>query len=211
MVVDVKVHIDIQHRFLLSMPEDIVVAIGGGKIHCNNNPCQYNKALYTATMITVKEMKMCDADDDLALIELSRNILESDSTPICMPEFDLQLKPVLYASGIGMDLSTPITFHNPNGDIAHGQQVVALRYLAVDHVLHQIVTVTFAKTICQGDSGGPLFQVNEDGRHILVGINSNILGSCTHHSENIGNVLTDVRAHSDWICKYSGLIENSYP
>ncbi|CAJ0609843.1 unnamed protein product [Cylicocyclus nassatus] len=189
----------------LADPEEMSALIGGGKMRCHDIPCQHNKTLYRAKKITSKELILCNFNDDLALIELSRNISESDSTPICMPEDDYQLNPVLYASGIGFDPSSPITFDNPMGDHAHGQQVVALRYHAVDQLLHQIETVTFAKTLCPGDSGGPLFQMDEEGRHILVGINSNISRSCTRHSGNFANRFTDVRANLDWICKYSGV------
>ncbi|CAJ0609846.1 unnamed protein product [Cylicocyclus nassatus] len=189
----------------MDMPENILVAIGGEKVNCNSFPCQYNKNLYRAKKITTKEMSMCDLKEDLALIELSQNILENDSTAICMPKDDLQPDRVLYASGIGIDPSSPITFENQNGEQAHGQQVVALRYHAVDQLLHQIETVTFAKGTCSGDSGGPLFQVNEEGRHILVGINSSKVRNCKQHNENMINYFTDVRANLDWICKYSGV------
>ncbi|CAJ0609847.1 unnamed protein product [Cylicocyclus nassatus] len=195
----------------LADPEEMSVLIGGGKMYCYTNPCQHNKTLYKAKKIISKELNMCEKNDDLALIELTQNISERDSTPICMPEVDLQLNPVLYASGIGLDPSSPITFDNPNGDQAHGQQVVALRYYAVDQLLQQIQTKTFAKAICQGDSGGPLFQIDEDGRHILVGITSHMLRKCTHHNENMINVFTDVRANLDWICKYSGHKKMTYP
>ncbi|CAJ0609861.1 unnamed protein product [Cylicocyclus nassatus] len=99
--------------------------------------------------------------------------------------------------------SSPITFDNPIGDNSHGQQVVTLRYDAVDQFLHQIRTKTFAKGTC-GDSGGPLLQMDEDGRHILVGICSSG-DSCNQHSKNMLNYFTDVRANLDWICKHSGV------
>ncbi|CAJ0609852.1 unnamed protein product [Cylicocyclus nassatus] len=122
-----------------------------------------------------------------------------------MPEDDLQLNPVLYASGIGSDPSSPITFDDPNGIYSHGQQVVALRYHAVDESQHLIQTKTFAKGTCGGDSGGPLFQVDERGRHILVGITSHGMGDCNQHNRNMIDLFTDVRANLDWICKYSGV------
>ncbi|CAJ0609855.1 unnamed protein product [Cylicocyclus nassatus] len=181
---------------VLANPEEMSIFIGGGKMRCYTIPCQTTKTPYRAKKIVAKELNMCEKNDDLALLELSRDISESDSTPICMPEDDLQLNPVLFAGGFGFDPSSPITFDNPGGDQAHGQQVVALRYHAVDQLLHQIET---------GNSGGPLFQIDEVGRHILVGIASYIRRSCTHHNENMINVFTDVRAHLDWICKYSGV------
>ncbi|CAJ0609844.1 unnamed protein product [Cylicocyclus nassatus] len=151
---------------VLSMPEDMSVFIGGGKVYCGGVFCQYNKTLYKVKKITSKEMNVCSFKDDLALIELSQNISEYDSTPICMPDDYTELNPVLYASGFGLDPSSPITFDNPSGDQAHGQQVVALRYDAVDQSLHLIRTKTFAKTIYPGDSGGPLFQVDQEGHQL---------------------------------------------
>ncbi|CAJ0609848.1 unnamed protein product [Cylicocyclus nassatus] len=190
---------------VLVTPEKVSVFIGGGRDHCSNLICQ-NKTLYRAKKIITKELDICNNyNNDLALIELERDISESDSTPICMPEDDLPLNPVLYASGLGVDPSSPITFDNPKGEHAHGQQVVALRYDAIDQSLHQIRTKTFGKGIFPGDSGGPLFQVNEEGRHILVGINSYLDPSFAEPNENMINYFTAVQDYLDWICKYSGV------
>ncbi|CAJ0609845.1 unnamed protein product [Cylicocyclus nassatus] len=175
---------------VLANPEEMSVLIGGGKMHCYTYLCQTTKTPYRAKKIVAKKLNMCEKNDDLALIELSQNISERDSTPICMPDDGLPLNPVLYATGIGSDPSSPITFDNPKGDHAHGQQVVALRYYAVDQLLHQVETVTFAKGTCPGDSGG---------------INSHSIGDCNQHNRNMIDYYTDVRANLDWICKYSGV------
>ncbi|CAJ0609857.1 unnamed protein product [Cylicocyclus nassatus] len=71
---------------VLMEPQEVSVLIGGKKIYCDNFTCQHNKALYGAKKITVKEMNMCDFDNDLAIIELSQNVSENDSTAICSPK-----------------------------------------------------------------------------------------------------------------------------
>lgn len=53
--------------------------------------------------ITVHKYEFCRSQNELALIELSQNISESQATPICMPSEDLSLDSVLYASGSGVD------------------------------------------------------------------------------------------------------------
>ncbi|CAJ0609860.1 unnamed protein product [Cylicocyclus nassatus] len=111
---------------------------------------------------------------------------------------DFKVRPIITTS--------PVTSDHHLGDFSHGQQVVALRYHTVDQLLQQIQTKTFAKGIFAGDCGGPLFQVNQEGRHILVGINSAIDETSIEHHQNMVNYFTDVRANLDWICKHSGAL-----
>ncbi|KAL6740744.1 hypothetical protein Aduo_014068 [Ancylostoma duodenale] len=171
-------------------PEEIFVAIGFNKEDTNSGSTSKNfKALHNVSKVTVHNYDVCQNNNDLALIELSRNISEAHSTPICMPSENLQLHGVLYASGSGMDL-------------------VAQKYYGVDEFSHKILTLTFSKSPQSGDSGGPLFQVDEAEVHTLVGITSTGLPGEIRQSDHGRNSLayyTDVRAFIDWICKYSGV------
>ncbi|EYB89587.1 hypothetical protein Y032_0230g2973 [Ancylostoma ceylanicum] len=155
-------------------PDDILVYIGGNKTDCDDPLlCPHYKAIYPASKIIVNNVDLCSLDRDIALIELCQNISETHSTPICMPMENLQLDDVLYASGSGMDLKSPVTLTDPNS-LSRGQQVVALKLFGVDETSHKIVTRTFLKGILPGDSGGPLFQVNDTDKHTLVGITSGL-------------------------------------
>ncbi|KAK6747391.1 hypothetical protein RB195_000533 [Necator americanus] len=183
-------------------PEEVLVFVGGNKTDCFS---QIHMVPYEPSKITVHNFEPCAAVNDLALIELSQNISETDATPICVPSEDLPLSEVLYVAGSGVDPSIPSTFTKPSTDLCR-QQVVAQRLHSLDEVQHKIATVTFAKSACSGDSGGPVFQVDEDGKHTLVGIASSVARLCDKHLfKNMRVSSTDVRAYLDWICKYSGV------
>ncbi|KAL6740738.1 hypothetical protein Aduo_014063 [Ancylostoma duodenale] len=200
---------------VMKTPSAISIYFGGNKTDCDDlEDC----SLHKAAKLTVHNFDLCTSLNDLALIELKENISENVATPICMPDENLELDNVLYAAGSGMDYGAPITLAD-RGRQSRGQQVVAQRkyYLKESVVaqrkyylkesLHQVVTMTFAKTILGGDSGGPLFQMDENNRHILVGITSR--GSSVRPKSDVGEnypaYYVDVRAYLDWICKYSGV------
>ncbi|RCN52347.1 trypsin [Ancylostoma caninum] len=189
-------------------PEEILVAIGISKEDINSGSTSKNfKALHNVSKVIVHNYDICQENNDLALIELSRNISEAHSTPICMPNENLQLHGVLYASGSGIDPGLPRTLTDPYR-ISRGQQVVAQKYHGTDESSHKILTLTFSKSPQGGDSGGPLFQVDEADVHTLVGITSNGLPGeirQSDHGQNSLAIYTDVRGFLDWICKYSGV------
>ncbi|KAK6747394.1 hypothetical protein RB195_000534 [Necator americanus] len=186
-------------------PKEILVFIGGNRTGCFSPLHPVHMVQYESSEITVHNFEICELMNDLALIELSQNISETDATPICMPSEDLPLSEVLYVAGSGVDPSIPSTFTKPSTDVFR-QQVVAQKLHSVDEVMHKIATLTFAKSACSGDSGGPVFQVDEDGKHTLVGITSSVNPPCDKHLfKNRVGFSTDVRAYLDWICKYSGV------
>ncbi|KIH59650.1 trypsin [Ancylostoma duodenale] len=155
---------------VMMKPGNILVFVGINKANFSGGSIlQLLKARYNVIKIIVHNFDYCEQKNDLALIELSQNISENRSTPICMPTEDLQLHGILYASGFGKDAAVPETLY-PNPYVE--QKVVAQHVLGVDETTHDIVTSTFAKGTLQGDSGGPLFQVDRSGIHTLVGITS---------------------------------------
>ncbi|EYB96830.1 hypothetical protein Y032_0146g2525 [Ancylostoma ceylanicum] len=191
---------------VMSDPRDLSVYIGINKEDPNKGSASEPfKAVLNVSKITVHDFDFCDAYNDLALIELSQNVTESASVPICMPSEDLQLHRVLYASGAGMDPASPKTLADPY-QLARGQQVVAQKFYAVEDLWHMILTQTFSKLPMPGDAGGPLFQVDESEIHTLVGI-----ACCgddewkSDIGENYRAAYVDVRAYLDWICKYSAI------
>ncbi|EPB80380.1 trypsin [Ancylostoma ceylanicum] len=157
---------------VMRSPENIFVFIGINKLlsYNNLNP-KLREALHNVSKITVHNFDHCYHNNDLALIELTEDVSEAHSTPICMPNENLKLYDVLYASGSGMDPSLPKTLTDP-GQYSRGKQVVAQKLYGVDDTSHMIATVTFSKSPQPGDSGGPLFQVDESETHTLVGITS---------------------------------------
>ncbi|KHJ94221.1 trypsin [Oesophagostomum dentatum] len=160
-------------------PDQILVYVGTRRNDCNSlASCLLYKSLYQPTKVTSGEFTPCGPSNDIALIELSKDISQNDSTPICMPSENLDLAEVLYSSGSGQDPRSPATLSDPVGRYSRGQQVVAQKRLLTDEVLRVIITETFAKGSCPGDSGGPLFQTDENGRYILVGIASASIPGC---------------------------------
>ncbi|EYC22204.1 hypothetical protein Y032_0017g3209 [Ancylostoma ceylanicum] len=152
---------------VMRSPENILVFIGINKLYTyNDSNSKLRESLHN---ITVRNYDLCKEENDLAIIELNRDVSEAQSTPICMPNENLKLHEVLYASGSGMDPSNPKTITDP-GQYFRGQQVVSQKLYGVDDISHVIVTKTFSKSTQQGDSGGPLFQVDESETHTLVGI-----------------------------------------
>ncbi|KIH51995.1 trypsin [Ancylostoma duodenale] len=175
---------------VMKTPSAISIYFGGNKTDCDDlEDC----SLHKAAKLTVHNFDLCTSLNDLALIELKENISENVATPICMPDENLELDNVLYAAGSGMDYGAPITLAD-RGRQSRGQQVVAQRKYYLKESLHQ------------GDSGGPLFQMDENNRHILMGITSR--GSSVRPKSDVGEnypaYYVDVRAYLDWICKYSG-------
>ncbi|EPB67167.1 hypothetical protein ANCCEY_13744, partial [Ancylostoma ceylanicum] len=155
---------------VMRSPENILVFIGINKLYTyNDSNSKLRESLHNVSKITVRNYDLCKEENDLAIIELNRDVSEAQSTPICMPNENLKLHEVLYASGSGMDPSNPKTITDP-GQYFRGQQVVSQKLYGVDDISHVIVTKTFSKSTQQGDSGGPLFQVDESETHTLVGI-----------------------------------------
>ncbi|EYB89588.1 hypothetical protein Y032_0230g2974 [Ancylostoma ceylanicum] len=184
-------------------PEDVSVYIRGNMSNGNySTNCLELKNAYKVTKITVHKYETWTLQHDVALIELSVNISEDVSTPICMPDEDLSLAEVLFATGTGRDSTTPATLGSSPCLV---QRVVAQKYDYVNGTKHEIVTTTFAKSTCEGDSGGPVFQVHDDGRHILVGLTSSGPPCEKRININMRSYCVDVRAYVDWICKYSGV------
>ncbi|EPB80381.1 trypsin [Ancylostoma ceylanicum] len=179
-------------------PEDVSVYIRGNMSNGNySTNCLELKNAYKVTKITVHKYETWTLQHDVALIELSVNISEDVSTPICMPDEDLSLAEVLFATGTA---TTPATLGSSPCLV---QRVVAQKYDYVNGTKHEIVTTTFAKSTCEGDSGGPVFQVHDDGRHILVGLTSSGPPCEKRININMRSYCVDVRAYVDWICKYS--------
>ncbi|KIH48752.1 hypothetical protein ANCDUO_21175, partial [Ancylostoma duodenale] len=125
-------------------PENIFVFIGINNTNISGGSIfQLFKARHNAIKTTVHNYDHCGPNNDLALIELSQNISEDRSTPICMPTDDLQLHRVLYASGFGKDPAVPVTPEHPLR--YRGQQVVAQHLYGEDEISHKILTLTFGK------------------------------------------------------------------
>ncbi|EYB89590.1 hypothetical protein Y032_0230g2976 [Ancylostoma ceylanicum] len=155
---------------VMRSPDELLVYLSGNKTDCNDlGDCPSYKASYNLSKITVHNFEFCNLKNDIALIELKENISGTIATPICMPTENLNLEYSLYASGSGIDENAPITLEDPDRT-SRGQQVVAQQKLGVRESSHTIITLTFDKTIFPGDSGGPLFQIDENDRHILVGL-----------------------------------------
>ncbi|KIH62274.1 trypsin [Ancylostoma duodenale] len=175
-------------------PEDISVYIGEKEPNSNDSiHCLDIDDTYKITKITAHTYEPSPIERDIALIELSVNISEEVSTPICMPNEELSL-----------DTTIPVTLDGPSNDCLV-QRVVAQKYASVNETRHEIETITFARSTCEGDSGGPVFQVDEDGRHILVGLTSWGPECEKHTNINMFSYNVDVRAYVDWVCKYSGV------
>ncbi|KAL6740745.1 hypothetical protein Aduo_014069 [Ancylostoma duodenale] len=189
-------------------PKHILVFIGSNKEKPNNGSISERfKVVHRVSKLTVHNFDHCRMNNDLALIELSQNISEAHSTPICMPSEDLQLHGVLYASGSGSDPGLPRTLTDPRRE-SRGQQVVTQQFYGVDESSQKILTVAFSKSPFHGDSGGPLFQVDESEAHTLVGITSYAQNDDIRKSDTGENYITYyayVPAYLDWICKHSGV------
>ncbi|EYB89583.1 hypothetical protein Y032_0230g2971 [Ancylostoma ceylanicum] len=96
---------------VMRSPENIFVFIGINKLlsYNNLNP-KLREALHNVSKITVHNFDHCYHNNDLALIELTEDVSEAHSTPICMPNENLKLYDVLYASGSGMDQYNGVEF-----------------------------------------------------------------------------------------------------
>ncbi|KIH64448.1 hypothetical protein ANCDUO_05244 [Ancylostoma duodenale] len=158
---------------VMSNPKDVFVIIGLTTKDPNNGTIsQHYKALISAKKITVHNFEFCQIYNDLALIELSENVSEAASVPICMPSENMQLHGVLYASGSGVDcaIARNTLIDQDQGEC--GQRVVAQKFYGVDEPSHKILAQAFSKSPRPGDGGGPLFQVDKSDIHTLVGITS---------------------------------------
>ncbi|RCN52349.1 trypsin [Ancylostoma caninum] len=179
-------------------PEELTVYIGEKERNSSDTThCLHSKNAYKVAKITAHNFELSPVQRDIALVELSVNISEEVSTPICMPNEELSLHNVLFATGSGRDSTVPVTLDRSSNNCPV-QRVVAQKYASVNETKHEIETITFARSTCEGDSGGPVFQVDEDGRHILVGLTS--WGpECTKHTNtNMYSYNVDVRAYVDW-------------
>ncbi|KAL6724303.1 hypothetical protein Aduo_019202 [Ancylostoma duodenale] len=194
---------------VMSNPKDVFVIIGLTTKDPNNGTIsQHYKALISAKKITVHNFEFCQIYNDLALIELSENVSEAASVPICMPSENMQLHGVFYASGSGVDcaIARNTLIDQDQGEC--GQRVVAQKFYGVDEPSHKILAQAFSKSPRPGDGGGPLFQVDKSDIHTLVGITSHTYDDEKWKSDTSGNFLgayVDVRAYLDWICKHSGV------
>ncbi|KIH46784.1 trypsin [Ancylostoma duodenale] len=133
----------------------------------NEGPCPAdpNRTAYGARFVFPHPFyEPCTIANDLAIIELKRDVDPADGSPICIAEkFDHVLGKVA-AVGYGVDTRPRPDKGNP------GLQYVVLDAVSDDN--GKITTRNKNKTTCFGDSGGPLYRNNRMARATLYGITS---------------------------------------
>ncbi|KAK6759593.1 hypothetical protein RB195_021273 [Necator americanus] len=133
--------------------------------------------------------------NDVALIELDRDVDETVASPICLPEEDSSVEGPMVAIGYGVDPRRQIDGYYP-------LQKVNLNVIASKD--GQIATFDWENTTCQGDSGGPLFRHDQRDRVVLYGITSSGQ-NCRTPYRGAFNFFIDVRKYSNWICAATGV------
>ncbi|KHJ92115.1 trypsin [Oesophagostomum dentatum] len=170
------------------------VAYAGSRCPYPDN-CSPSIKEYTVKRIVVDpEYNICNLAHDLAIVELSRDVDEKESIPICMPGYNLRLPKKLMVAGYGV---------NPFGKRGGELHVASLSYH--EQKDGKIVTSDKNKNACSGDSGGPLFY-SSDGIFTLLGITSSTSDACTKSSTGGQSYFIDVRANLDWICDETVLL-----
>ncbi|KAL6725042.1 hypothetical protein Aduo_019867 [Ancylostoma duodenale] len=166
----------------------------------NEGPCPAdpNRTAYGARFVFPHPFyEPCTIANDLAIIELKRDVDPADGSPICIAEkFDHVLGKVA-AVGYGVDTRPRPDKGNP------GLQYVVLDAVSDDN--GKITTRNKNKTTCFGDSGGPLYRNNRMARATLYGITSASEVNCTEPFSEAVNYFIDVRKHLGWICDITGV------
>ncbi|WKY08177.1 hypothetical protein Q1695_007569 [Nippostrongylus brasiliensis] len=140
--------------------------------------------------------------NDIAIIELDRDISPRQAVPICMPESDTPLARRLQSSGVGRDTAGETTRH---------LTVVTFDTYEEYPELNKIITYTrTTRASCPGDSGAGMFQMNQKRRYTLVGVHNSGSDCSTsslakYEKGLLFNHFADVRRAVEWVCARSGV------
>ncbi|KHJ92575.1 trypsin [Oesophagostomum dentatum] len=178
-------------------PSDLKVYVG---TRCPKwGSCVPNRTVYEATSIVpYPYYETCWHTNDIAIVELGKDVDESDGIPICMPNENERLSETLLAVGYGHDLSAATNQDKP------GLQLAEFHRYNDQLEASQIISVDSVQSLCKGDSGGPLFH-KKDGRYTLLGIASHITPNCSDPAVERQAHHTDVRKFLGWICEKTGV------
>ncbi|VDK60349.1 unnamed protein product [Cylicostephanus goldi] len=129
--------------------QQLSIYVGTGAAKIDGSSCcdgNIRGTGYKAIKITAHDYDYCGNKDDIALIEISVDIPDKVSVPICMPTEGLPLQQVLYATGSGSDPTIPMTFTTQCNDCL--PDVVAQQFISVDESMHKIFATAYAKSTC---------------------------------------------------------------
>ncbi|KAK6759602.1 hypothetical protein RB195_021280 [Necator americanus] len=188
------------HRVNKTVMEPTELSIYPGSRCPEPESCITEKTVYNVLSVRPHpEYNICNFENDIALIELEKDVSEKHAVPICMPDKNEMLSGVLSATGYGYD------------PYAEDPDKPALRVVDFDEYEEEngeIITIDMERDTCSGDSGGPLFQNNSDAL-TLVGITSGG-PDCTEEIIERRGYYIDVRKHLEWICKNSDACPDDY-
>ncbi|KJH41041.1 trypsin [Dictyocaulus viviparus] len=191
-------------KYTVLNPSDFTLFIGSG---CTNpDRCLHPKRYYSVKKVFVYTFyDACNLINDIAVLEISPNILPSDGYPVCMPRQDDLLENTLTAVGFGIDPTT----RRRQREILSDLRSVNLTRSTPD-IPKTIKTVDNKKSIClvsymKSDSGGPLTQNKDDANYTAVGIASARFPACSQPTRVRSSYFTDVRKFLNWICNKTGM------
>ncbi|KAK6055946.1 hypothetical protein COOONC_06549 [Cooperia oncophora] len=138
-------------------PEDLTVYVNSpceDPARCENNQAEFK---ITKPPLIHEEYDLCKDENDVAIIELDRDIPSEVGTPICMVKEGERFSSKLTAAGYGDDPSHP----TPHGAVFNRLQKIDIDSKNVEETANCKIEAFLAnKSVCQGDSGGPLFHLN---------------------------------------------------
>ncbi|PIO61758.1 trypsin, partial [Teladorsagia circumcincta] len=120
----------------------------------------------------------CSLENDIAIVELAGNVLNTFASPICLPDRSQPIARVLKVAG-SADAGRPDLW-------PVGQQVVTVTFVQLDNNFIRVKPLP-GMGICPGDSGGPLFQFNGLNQNTVIGLTSYVT-SCFQREVG-GNVV----------------------
>ncbi|KAJ1351078.1 hypothetical protein KIN20_007022 [Parelaphostrongylus tenuis] len=165
-----------RHIYSVGHPKSFTIFINSA---CTNpGLCQKNVASYSVVKVTVhKNYNPCTLANDIAIVEVSRDVSEKHGSPICMPKPNERLQSKLKAIGFGPDPTSPLKREWILSDLR------SLDLTTVEGIGKLKKTVVTSAndnhTITSGDSGGPIVQANGQ-KYTVEGIasRSGFIGMC---------------------------------
>ncbi|KAK5968016.1 Peptidase S1 domain-containing protein [Trichostrongylus colubriformis] len=191
-----------QNTRQLSAPiEEFVILIGS---HCEEaTECPSFRTRKVRSFHVPNDSDECTGMNDIAILELEKDVPISVAIPICLPRANTLLAWNLNAAGSGASAPFDLASSRP-------YQVVKVRLVATSKNKTIITTAPKGVGICDGDSGGPLFQTDRYGRSTIVGVMS--IGNTCYENYRKRKTraipldeFTDVRQNLDWICNITGI------
>ncbi|KAK6759604.1 hypothetical protein RB195_021282 [Necator americanus] len=187
------------HRVDKCVLEPAVLRIYPGSGCPEPESCTPNRTMYRGiSIVPHPEYNLCNFANDIALIELEKDVSEEDGAPICMPEEKELLSDELAVVGYGA---------NPMAKKPYAPALRVVKFNKYRQRNGEIITIDPRRDTYFDDDGGPLFK-NNSGVLTIVGITSHGPFSeppflCLIKRKVRVSYYTDVRKHLDWICENS--------